>query len=224
MSMSQSPIKMASFNKKSKALDALPLANPQDLFSVHYRPGVKAKGTFEGDEHHEDLLISSKRHYVTFRGDRYDLKKIHIHSESEHIVETDDPLDLEIHLVHAPAGSSVASPLVVIGILFRIAGPNDKVTFSASLGSLLSNIHKKTYSLDPSDFFPAGPKGHPITTEWFHYEGSLTSFPYSENVSWFVMRKHGYVTADQVEVLRENAEQYARELQPLNRRLVVRSF
>ena len=216
--MSQSPIRMQSSN-------SLPLAEPLHLFECHYDPG-QISGCFEGESGHANFVVQGAGPLIRFRGADYELKKIHIHSESEHIIEQDDPHDLEVHLIHVPLGSPVAAPLVVIGILFTVAGKKTKsnkadLAFSEFIKSAEANV---CVNLDPLDLFPRNSKGKPDTTTWFHYEGSLTGYPYSEIVSWIVMRDAPAMEHSLIDNFKKYAKQHPRGLQPLDRRLVVRSF
>lgn len=230
--MSQSPIKLAAENPRN-FVDALPLAKPRKLLKVQYPEQGSFSGEFENSPHGNLVLDpSSPRPTIRFRGITYDLRMIHIHTGSEHVVEEDDPHDMEVHLVHAPQGSPVNSPLVVIGILFnRPDGKNSGVhaggqIYSIGKGWITSGKKSKEQGvsgLNPLAFFPL--KNVKADTEnWFHYEGSLTGYPYSENVSWFVMRDVGSVDSKTFKALEDHAEHHQRPLQPLDRRLVVRSF
>jgi len=223
--MSQSPIRLQSIDNKTRAIDAIPLIQPHRLFECQYKLG-KVNGCFEGEPRHANFVVQGSGPIVRFRGVSYELKKIHIHSESEHVVERDDPCDFELHLVHAPLGSPIASPLVVVGILFTVSGQPGKPNKSAlAISEMIKSAESHVcVALDPLDLFPRSAKGKPDTTEWFHYEGSLTGFPYSENVSWIVMRNPATVSENLIESLSRHAEQHSRELQPLDRRIVVRSF
>ena len=129
----------------------------------------------------------------------------------------ENPPQFEIHLIHVPKdGGDYPSPLVVIGILYSV-----KDACETNKGMQLCLCQDN--DIDPLEFFPVE-NDKPHITDWYHYEGSLTSFPFSENVSWFVMDKRGDVTAQEVDELTKRASQHAREIQPLARRLVVRSF
>jgi carbonic anhydrase len=74
--------------------------------------------------------------------------------------------------------------------------------------------------IDPMHFLPDR-KDWPY---WFHYEGSLTSGFFSEDVSWFVFRNETALAKVDIEKLKGAAEQDARETFALNRRFVLRSF
>ncbi len=56
------------------------------------------------------------------------------------------------------------------------------------------------------------------------YEGSLTSEPYSEIVSWLVFVDPLGVDLADFRKLKKNAHQPERPVQPINRRFVIRSF
>lgn len=224
--MSQSPIRMQSVVKKSGVVDALPLAQPTRLFECLYKSSETVKGCFEGEEWHKDFVVQGKGPVVRFRGAEYELKKVHIHLGSEHIVEHEESHDMEIHFVHAPVGSSVASPLVVIGILFqKNAEPASRrssldKTFEKLLDGVKSQVCIEFKMLD---LFPKL-EGKADTRNWFHYEGSLTSFPYSENVSWIVMKNRANIQQSTIDAFEKHSKQKPRKVQPLDRRLVVRSF
>jgi carbonic anhydrase len=166
---------------------------------------------------------------------------VHIHERSEHFIDNDVNRDYEVHFVHVPdldgldPKTLLTFPKVVIGILYQADSPaktkGGLEAFSKGIPSRKSL--RKTYStaqqssthpITPSHFFPLMPDGTPDFQNWFHYEGSLTSFPFTEDVSWFVIKTEGHVDPKDSADLEAHADQDARELQPLNRRLVVRSF
>lgn len=219
--MNQSPIHLL-------ADEALPLANPLDLLEIKYPDAdfivsLKVKnghGNFVFEAPAPGKLSPFPR--LVFRDKTYRLAKIHVHEAPEHRID-DAHHQYELHLIHIPDGSDVESPLVVIGILYSLdtaESQHNRSGFEA-LGKLAKS--KQDTKINPLRLFPAT-GGEADLTNWFHYEGSLTGYPYSETVSWFVMRSPGSITDEEVEELHSCAEQEARELQPLNRRLVVRSF
>ncbi len=147
--MSQSPIHLS-------VAESLPLARPQDLFECLYKPSTKVDGCFDVHPGHGKFVIKNGIAQVKFRGILYDLKQIHLHRGSEHIIETDDRLDLELHFVHAPAGSPVASPLVVIGVLFKI---DENIDRKSPVGKLFDQFFLSAKSgacttIEPLKLFP----------------------------------------------------------------------
>ena len=144
-----------------------------------------------------------------------------------------------MHLVHARQEMTLSDPKLVIGILYHESATapagkglerfNDLLRKRATAGLSL-RAFKATDSvpdgdINPLEFFPRSPDGKsPDLTNWFHYEGSLTSEPYSEDVSWFVMKNESKIDPKKLEELEKYAEQEARPNYALDRRIVVRSF
>lgn len=224
----QSPIKLDSRT-------ALSLSNPKNLLSIEYPLGKSYPGTFtRHDPSHGNFELSSPHPNIVFRGRKFRLLRVHIHTLAEHLVDSDDPSRFEVHLVHVPESGTLDDPKVVIGILYHVSsapsqhGLEDFIARAPSCATLRSlglDETKPTHSITPSKLFPLLTDGKTADLEnWFHYEGSLTSFTYSEDVSWFVMKSEAAVDASVVKDLEAYAEQRPRPLQPLSRRLVARSF
>lgn len=212
--MGQSPIELYE-------TDALPLANAKQLLEIDYPKTSKFSGTFKVQKHHPNFELTRPKKgelpELRFRGTKYELAKIHLHNHPEHIVGEGEQAQFEIHLIHLPKeGGAAPSPMVVIGILYSPNGKGHKKGFKC--------LCDKDIKINPLDFFPLKEDGEPDLENWYHYEGSLTTFPFSENVSWFVMRDQGNVTHDEIAPLGNKVTQHHREIQPLDRRLVVRSF
>ena len=86
---------------------------------------------------------------------------------------------------------------------------------------LLPQRTKPNHVIEPSLFFPSN--GADVEN-WFHYEGSLTSEIYSEDVHWFVMRDESSVDPAKIKRLKKFAHQHARPIYPIDGRIIVRSF
>ncbi len=212
--MGQSPIELYE-------TDALTLACGTDLFEIDYPKDCKISGKFKTEKGHANFLVDppEKDHFpeLTFRGTRYQLAKIHLHTHPEHVVGEGEQAKYEIHLIHVPKrGGAAPSPLVVIGILYTL---DEKAPANPGVKCLCNKI-----KINPIDFFPLLEDGQTDLVNWYHYEGSLTTFPYSENVSWFVMRDRGSITNAEIAPLQTGEPQDYRKVQPLDRRLIVRSF
>lgn len=145
----------------------------------------------------------------TAKGTVYSLLQAHFHSPSEHRIDGES-FGLEIHFVHkTPEGR-----LGVLGVVFREGRENP------ALGALFAKMPAKTGEtngvkvyFDPSAFLPAG-------RDYYQYDGSLTTPPCSEGVIWRVLRQPIEASAAQIAAFREVIGENARELQPLNGRLV----
>lgn len=60
--------------------------------------------------------------------------------------------------------------------------------------------------------------------QFFRYEGSRTTPEYDQVISWFVLPHLVYVAPKDVAALKKYAHEHAREVQPLDRRFVLRNF
>jgi carbonic anhydrase len=214
---------------------AYQLAAPTKLLTLHYPLGQSYNVTYDpAASGHGNLELSATScPTLTYNGDTFLLFQVHIHHVSEHLVDSFDPQPFEIHFVHVPQGGTKNDRKVAIGILYDeqpgySLGGLEKfgkhLPSREQMHSLRSTGKKLTLPFTPSAFFPALPNKKPDLVNWYHYEGSLTSFPYTENVSWFVMQNPAHVDPNQTTGVKQFAEQEARGLQPLDRRIVVRSF
>jgi len=206
---------------------ALPLLCPSLLLEIHQPIPHFAQATVEGEEGHRNFKLVPPQPFCRFRSRAYDLFKIHIHTKPEHSIKGKPHSQLELHLVCIPCGGDELDPKVVIGILINI---HKDAAFHQGIEDLakayeegIQKIDSKSSSQDVQiPIYPLFPNGDVVN--WFHYEGSLTSFPFSEDVSWFVLKTPNEATASNVAQFTQLVQQEARELQPLDRRLVVRSF
>lgn len=147
-----------------------------------------------------------------------------MHSRVEHKFQGDPVTpDLEVHLVHlAPGDTQGVGAKVVIGVHYR----KDQRVAATKLGLGRLNDAMKSMEgeivsvpeINPSHFLPAD------RTRWYRYDGSLTSEPFSEYVSWFVMAEEKLVNPSDCDELERRAQQTPREIQALNHRIVLRSF
>lgn len=224
--------------------DAILLATPENVFRISYDDqdyhgrfiGVHPNhGNFELDK----PACPDTYPTVCFRGKLYELRRIHIHLKSEHVIDSKVQSDYEVHLLHAQQGMTLADPKLAIGILYSESANtpagkglerfNDILQKRANAGLSLRKFRASDMlpedDINPLDFFPRSPDGKtPDLTNWFHYEGSLTSEPYSEDVSWFVMKNESKIDPKKLDKLPEYAEQEARPAYSLDRRIVLRSF
>lgn len=160
--------------------------------------------------HHEETEegnVEPGSAYVTLSGVRYDLIQFHFHTPSEHRFEGRQT-PLEMHLVHRNA----AQELLVIGIPLK-AGPAstvDKVLarLAPECGEDVQVGEIDLNSLLPPDRITA------------RYDGSLTTYPFSENVRWFLMKDKTVTQATINRFQHQFTSGNARATQPLNGRTV----
>lgn len=222
----QSPIRIVS-------TDSLCVVEPKKLLEIQY-DNRNYHGRYEAENFKLDGPAYPK---VSFRGRVFELRKIHIHHKAEHLIDDVPQREFEIHLFHLPEGGKVDTPKLVIGILYHESaaaasgGGLEKINESLRKRKLGGFSLRKWDArevpheddINPLDFFYRN--GGVIDIEnWCHYEGSLTSGTFSEDVSWFVMAKEAVVHPDHTEGLKDFADQDARAVHALDRRIVVRSF
>jgi carbonic anhydrase len=140
---------------------------------------------------------------------RYQLLQFHFHAHSEHTVDGETQ-PLEVHFVHQAEDDRLA----VVGVLVAEGAANP--AFDAVLDNLPAEESEEPVviegaTLDAATMLPAD-------QTFFHYDGSLTTPPCSEGVSWHVMTTPITMSADQIARFTALYENDARPTQPLGDR------
>jgi carbonic anhydrase len=146
---------------------------------------------------------------IHIAGVRYELLQFHFHTRSEHVLD-DHHYALEQHYVHhGPHGQT----LVIA--LFLTHGGRGGTPQDAVLHTLPQECGKeREIAVNLKNSLPDD-----LST--FRYDGSLTTAPYTEGVSWLILRQHRAVTDAAVEGFEGLFPKgNARKLQPLNNRTV----
>jgi carbonic anhydrase len=119
---------------------------------------------------------------------------------------------MEIHLVHANEDGELA----VVGIMFEV-GEEDPM-----LNRVWSFMpeHEGETTESPLTVFEAGVM--PPTREYFRYNGSLTTPPCSEGVTWMVLKQHMTASEEQIDRFQRRVGPLTnRPVQPHNARLIL---
>ena len=167
------------------------------------------------NEHMDDILDNGHTIQVTvdegstftFAGKTYSLKQFHFHTPSEHTIDGKN-LPLEMHMVH----QSDDKALAVVSILFEEGKvPNENIAkIVANLpGAKGESKHITDANLDLQVHLPKD-------NQAYHYIGSLTTPPCSEDVQWLVLRETKKVTVDQVAAFASKIGPNNRPVQGLN--------
>jgi len=166
---------------------------------------------------------------IQFDDVAWPLKKLHFHSPSEHKIDGES-FPLEVHFVHSLPDAAGASTFVVIGVMLK-ESKKAKTSKGVKAFAQFLTDRKSGKNIDAGDagidFFPyhfLPPKKGGGRKAFYRYEGSLTTPPYTEQVSWIVMRDAIEVAPDDLEPILAHADHPARECQQLSRRFVLRSF
>ncbi len=145
---------------------------------------------------------------IEVAGKKFELAQFHFHTPSEHKI-TGKVYPMELHLVHKSADNALA----VIGIMME-DGPEN-----AFLAKFWDKIPTKegevplNMTINASDVVPAN-------SGFYTYQGSLTTPPCSEGVSWMVMKQTTTISKAQVERFAGIFHSNARPIQALNGRVV----
>lgn len=179
---------------------------------------------------------------IQFNGANAVLKKIHLHRPSEHNLEGDDFGENggDIHLLHEITNHNHTgfTFYLVLGVFFDLCKnlttemdhKQEKSGFNLFASCFAQSIKffgegacdkVESFEIDPWKLLPGGDRDS-FPGSWFWYEGSLTSPPYSENVTWVCFK-------DPLEDTKSDdftniPYQHERDTQPLNRRFVLRNF
>ncbi|MDR3190162.1 MAG: carbonic anhydrase family protein [Lactobacillaceae bacterium] len=134
----------------------------------------------------------------------FEAMQFHFHAPAEHLID-DQQFAGELHIVHRRYVGSFA----VIAIFFEIGAENP--TFN----KILDNIGATgNFSFDMAQLLPAD-------LNYYHYLGSLTTPPLSENVEWYLLPATMTLSQAQFDRFHTIFPRNNRDVQPANNRLVV---
>ncbi len=147
---------------------------------------------------------------LTLNDKVYTLKQFHFHTPSEHTLDGKN-LPMEMHMVHQDSAGGFA----VVSILFEEGKPNANIAklvanLPAAKGDTVSVANER---LDLEMHLPA-------TEKAFHYVGSLTTPPCSEQVQWLVLQDRITASPDQIAAFASRIGPNNRPVQALHTRQV----
>lgn len=152
--------------------------------------------------------------YVVFDDRRYEFKQLHFHTPSEHRVD-ENLYPMEMHMVHEATDPSKPHYLV-IALLFE-QGESDAF-INHFLGLIPDNyveLDFRNREIDVKEELLPGE-----LSEYYHYNGSLTTPPYTESVAWIISKRIHQASSAQIERLRQLEGDNHRAVQRLNERHV----
>ena len=148
---------------------------------------------------------------VNIDGAAYALKRVEFRHPSEHTIEG-KRFAMEAQLVHAAADGKLA----VISVLFEegVANPALNPVWATVPGR--PGKAAVAFQIDPAKLVGA-------MTSAYRYQGSLTSPPCAETVTWTVLAEPLTASHSQIAAFAAMFPNNARPVQPLNRRYVLKS-
>lgn len=139
----------------------------------------------------------------------FTLGQFHFHTTSEHQVDGTNAT-MEAHLVHR---SIWGDHYLVLSVLFEEGASN---TFLEKFVSNLPADIDGKYNDDALTYNPY--EILPTNRSYYTYQGSLTTPPCSENVTWVIMQNKVEATAAQIKAFSDILGSNARPVQDLNNR------
>ncbi len=148
---------------------------------------------------------------TTINGKTYALKQFHFHTPSEHTVDGMH-FPMEMHLVHQSDDESLA----VVSVLFE-EGETPNANFDKIIAHIPNQKGDSKHVTDTElNINTVVPSEQPA----YHYSGSLTTPPCSEDVQWLVMKNTISLTPEQIGAFAAKIAENNRPVQPLNDRVV----
>lgn len=147
---------------------------------------------------------------LTISGHEWNLAQFHFHSPSEDLLNG-KAFPMEMHLVFSDSDND----LLVVGRWV------EEGAFNSALDPIFSHIPQTTDETLHIDHFNLNTL-LPENLTSFRYTGSLTTPPFSENVSWVDLYEPMYMSHEQINAFSSMfPEGDAREVQDLNGRIVL---
>lgn len=166
-----------------------------------------------GSRGHEEVIeaeVPSGIAAVHLGDVRYELLQFHFHTPSEHVLDG-RRFPIEQHFVHKTADGRT----LVLGLFL---GGGDG---SAMQDRVLHALPEECGDEEEIEGIDIA-SGLPADRSTFRYDGSLTTSPYTEHISWLVLREHRLIADETIERLRSLfPDSDARDLQPLGDRVVA---
>jgi carbonic anhydrase len=182
------------------------------IIDLHYD---KSQEHIDHREHTIELQYDPGS-YLEFDGDRYEFLQFHFHTPSEHLINNME-YPLEMHMVHF---SDENDHFLVLSIMFEQGSPDHFID------QFLKDVPSGVRHLDnPEKYIDINQELLPENFEsFYYYEGSLTTPPYSENVSWIVDSRIHSSSESQIGLLKELEGDNHRSLQKINNRLIQKVY
>ncbi len=140
---------------------------------------------------------------VELNGEKFRLLQFHFHGKSEHTVNG-KRYDMVAHFVHQ---NPKTKQLAVIAVFFKEGKKN------SMLDKIINNVGKEI-KIDPQSLLPKD------TQHYYHYIGSLTTPPCSENVQWYLLKQPVEASKAQIEAFRKYYVDNERPVQELYDRTI----
>lgn len=197
--LSQSPINLQAY------IQAQPLLDLQ----LHWK---LSSGVIERTDHGLEIVFPyDPTNYASLNGKPFLLRGMHFHYPSEHFLDG-RKFDAELHIVHQ---NSEDASYMVLGVFLEIVDKFEEDEEEITSFAKAVKDNARVIDTMPLNWVPAK------DARVLRYEGSLTTSPYTETVSWAVLKESKKITQAIFNLIFGSAGPHARDLQPLNRRYIL---
>lgn len=158
----------------------------------------------------------SAQNTMTINGDTYTLAQFHFHVPAEHRIRG-KIYPMEIQLIYRDSQSQLAIVAIMVQETHLKKGNPLLHAITQHLAGSPVAWQSSTTMLNLGQLLPK-------STQYYHYEGSLTVPPCIEGVEWYVLAKPINITVGDLRIFKTKAPiNNARPIQPLANRVVQRS-
>lgn len=157
----------------------------------------------EVEDNHHTIKATVEAASTKINGREFTLEQFHFHAQSEHTVDGKH-FPMEIHFVHEASDGRYA----VVGVFITEGAKNP------AFGEVLDSIGSDPGQISLATLVPS-------EADYFHYLGSLTTPPLTENVEWYVMQQPIEASAEQIEKFTGYYSHNNRDVQELDDRRVI---
>lgn len=150
--------------------------------------------------------------HMSVNGMTFRLLQFHFHSPSENRIEN-KAFAMEIHLVHEDEGGNLA----VVAVMVREGASNAilELLWKNMPDRIGQSVSSDVELINVKDLLPRG-------AHYFYFNGSLTTPPCSEAVSWYVLKTPIEASTEQIDQFRNTIGfDNNRPVQPINARVVL---
>jgi len=201
--------------------------SPVDIISTgllthtSHKTDLKFTGSINAVDNlgHTIQVDFAKGSITLFNGKAYELKQLHFHTPSEHLIDG-MTFPMEMHIVSKLNDSvKTGATYTVLGILFKMGRENKFL--KEFLSSVPHEEGKDTLNQENvklADFFSEIPKAE--KPAYYTYQGSLTTPPYTESVNWIVAKRIFEASEEQIATIEKIEGNNARHVHALNSRKI----
>ena len=174
---------------------------------INYEP---TNFTLINNGHTVQANSTTENNSMIVEGNEYKLLQFHFHTPSEHQFNGQS-YEMELHLVHSDKNGNLA----VLGLMIQEGKENE---IMAALWNELPA--EKTEEANTEDYLIDLQALLPENQISFHYAGSLTTPPCTEEVKWIVFEQPIEMSKEQIQAFQHIFPDNHRPVQPLNDREV----